>query len=93
MEFYCILIEEIWLFLMGIFRRGVFAVYRFSGLQGYLIILLIIFMCGTIKVRAYNEKPTDNLQMKRQVYMELNGFSAYKNSVEQFVDQWMCNAQ
>lgn len=50
-------------------------------------------MCGTIKVRAYNEKPTDNLQMKRQVYMELNGFSAYKNSVEQFVDQWMCNAQ
>lgn len=43
-------------------------------------------MWGTIKDRVYNEKPTDNLQMKRQVYMELNGFSAYKNFVQQFVN-------
>jgi heme-binding NEAT domain protein len=49
-------------------------------------------MWGTIKVRVHNEKPTDNLQMKRQVYIELNGFSAYKISVQQFVDQLMCSA-
>jgi hypothetical protein len=30
--------------------------------------------------------------MKRQVYTELNGFRANKNPVQQFVDQWMCNA-
>jgi hypothetical protein len=37
-------------------------------------------MWGIIKVRVYNEKPADILQVKRQVYMELNGFSSYKNS-------------
>jgi hypothetical protein len=36
---------------------------------------------------VYNEKPTDNLQVKRQVYMELDSFSTYKNSVQEFVDQ------
>jgi len=41
---------------------------------------------------VYNKKPADILQMKRQVYRELNGFSANKNSVQQFVDQWMFSA-
>lgn len=49
-------------------------------------------MWGTSKVRVYNKKPADILQMKRQVYRELNGFSANKNSVQQFVDQWMFSA-
>jgi hypothetical protein len=46
MEFYPILGAEISLFLMGGFRCRVFAVYRLSGPQGYLIILLIIFYVG-----------------------------------------------
>ena len=75
MEFYPILGAEISLSLLGGFRYGVLALYRLSGPQGYLIILLIILMWGTMNVRVYNKKPADVLQVKRQVYTELNGFT------------------
>jgi len=71
MEFYSILDAEISFVLMGFFRCGVFAVYRLSGRQGHLIILLIIFYVGYNQGESVRQETTDILQMKRQVYTQL----------------------
>lgn len=91
-EFYPILGAEISLFLIGVFRCRVFAAYRLRGPQGYLIILLIISYVGYNQGQNVQQETYWYFANESKIYKELNGFSVNKNSVQQFVYQWMPNA-